>query len=336
MKEAKYFVVIDNTQKKIQCRLCPHNCALTLNQTGKCRARKNIEGKLYSLTYGIASSVAIDPIEKKPLYHFYPGSMILSIGSFGCNFKCGFCQNWEISHVGIEEADYYKEVSPQQLLVYAQRYRDNIGISYTYNEPLINFEFVLETAKLFHQKGYKNVLVTNGFINKEPLLELLPYIDAANIDLKSFNKEFYKKICDGNLDFVLQTIETFFENKKHIELTTLVIPQHNDSEKEIGEIVNYVASLSKNIPLHFSRYYPMYKFEVPATSVNVLKKFYDIARQKLNYVYLGNVPDVEYNSTYCLNCGKVIIRRVGYDVTNCGLKEDTTCKFCGYKNFFVL
>lgn len=327
MKEAKHYIILE--KNKLQCRLCPHNCVLENNEIGKCKARKNINGKLFSLTYGKVSSIAFDPIEKKPLYHFFPGSLILSIGSYGCNFKCGFCQNWEISQVGIEETDYYKEVTPETLLNYARKYKESIGISYTYNEPLINFEFLIETAKLFHNEGLKNVLVTNGFINKQPLKELLPYIDAANIDLKSFNKEFYKKICDGNLNFVLETIEIMFQEKKHIELTTLVIPGYNDSEEEIQQIVNYVSSLSKNIPLHFSRYYPMYKFDTPATDIKLLKKIFETVKEKLHYVYLGNVFNEEYNSTYCPKCKKLLIKRIGYNTQIVGLDKKNLCKFCG-------
>lgn len=330
MKEARYYSVVDEKEKKLQCKLCPHNCLLKNNEIGKCKARKNINGKLYSLTYNIVSSVAVDPIEKKPLYHFYPGSVILSVGSFGCNFKCGFCQNWEISQVGVEEIDFHQEVSPQQLLNYAKKYKGNIGISYTYNEPLINFEFVLETANLFQKEGYKNVLVTNGYINKEPLLELIQYVDAANIDLKSFNKEFYKRICDGNLNFVLQTIELFLKHNKHIELTTLVIPDHNDSIEEIVQIVNYIASLSEDIPFHLSRYYPMYKFSSPPTSVSKLIKLYEVASEKLHYVYLGNVLDEKYNSTYCPKCKNLVIRRIGYNTEVKNLIENR-CTKCGYK-----
>ncbi|MCS7227719.1 MAG: AmmeMemoRadiSam system radical SAM enzyme [Endomicrobia bacterium] len=335
-KEAKYYVIIDEKTKKIQCRLCPHNCLLEEDKIGKCRVRKNIQGKLHSLTYSIVSSIAIDPIEKKPLYHFYPGSVILSVGSFGCNFKCGFCQNWEISQVSVEETSFYQQISPQQLLHYAKKYEGNIGIAYTYNEPLINFEFILETAKLFHKEGYVNVLVTNGYINKEPLLELLPYIDAANIDLKSFNKDFYRKICDGNLNFVLQTIETFLMKNKHIELTTLIIPQHNDSEEEIGQIVGYVAGLSKDIPLHFSKYYPMYKFNIPSTEINKLEIFYTLAKEKLHYVYLGNVLEEKYNSTYCVKCKNVLIKRIGYNIIKLGLQHNGICKFCGCKNYIIM
>lgn len=327
MKEAKYYRIINEEKKVVQCLLCPHCCLLKKDEVGKCSIRKNIDGKLYSLTYGVASSVAVDPIEKKPLYHFYPGRYILSIGSFGCNFKCGFCQNWEISQSSVGEG-YIEKIFAKQLLAISKKYKDNIGISYTYNEPLINFEFVLETAELFHSQGLKNVLVTNGFINKQPLLELLPYIDAANVDLKSFNKEFYKKVCDGNLNFVLQTIEIMVDQKKHLELTTLVIPGYNDTEEEIKQIVDYVASLSKEIPLHFSRYYPNYKFSVPATSVDLLIKFYHLAKEKLDYVYLGNVWDEKYNSTYCPSCGKLLILRVGYDIKIVGL-ENKKCASCG-------
>ncbi|MCX7910543.1 MAG: AmmeMemoRadiSam system radical SAM enzyme [Endomicrobia bacterium] len=331
MKEATHYLVIDQHKNILQCRLCPHNCIIEENKVGKCKARKNINGKLYSLTYGVISSIAFDPIEKKPLYHFYPGSLILSVGSFGCNFKCEFCQNWEISQIENKDIDnFHKEkiITTQQLLQIAKKYKSNIGISYTYNEPLINFEFVLDTAKIFNKEGYKNVLVTNGYINKEPLLELIPYIDAANIDLKSFNENFYKEICGAKLKFVLETIEIFLRHKKHIELTTLVITQANDSIEEITQIVNYVSSLSSEIPLHFSRYFPMYKFSKPSTSVEHLMEIYKLAKQKLKYVYLGNVVYEEYNSTFCPNCNKLLIKRVGYNVEIMGLKN-RVCKYCG-------
>ncbi len=334
MKEAKYYRIINQKEKKLQCNLCPHNCLLEENQTGKCLVRKNINAKLYCLTYNLVSSIAIDPIEKKPLYHFYPGKKILSIGSYGCNFKCGFCQNWEISQTSLEE-NFIQKISSKQLLEIAKRYKDNIGISYTYNEPLINFEFVLETAKIFHQEGYKNVLVTNGFINKEPLLELIHYIDAANIDLKSFNPNFYKQICDGNLNFVLQTIELMFKEKKHIEITTLVIPKNNDSEKEIVDIINYVSNLSKEIPLHFSRYYPMYKFKEETTPIETLLRCYNLAKQKLYNVYLGNILDEKYNSTYCPKCGSILIQRKGYTVNFLNLKNNE-CKNCKEKIKIVI
>ncbi len=334
MKEAKYYIVVDQQKKKVQCRLCPAGCILLHGEFGKCKIRQNIDGKLYTLTYGIVSSIALDPIEKKPLYHFYPGKLILSIGSWGCNFKCGFCQNWSISQVGVEKS-YSQTVTPQILLSYALKEKENIGIAYTYNEPLINIEFIAETAEVFHSKGLKNVLVTNGYILEQPLRDILPYIDAANIDLKSFNEEFYEKVCGGKLKFVLNTIEIMVKNNKHVELTTLVIPGYNDSEKEILDIVNYVASLSKEIPLHFSRYYPNYEFEVQPTPIKTLVKCYDLAKEKLDYVYLGNILDEKYSSTNCPSCGEKLILRIGYDVNIIGLKNDR-CKFCSRKINIVI
>lgn len=327
MKEAEYYINLpQDTQTKVQCRLCPHNCIIKPAELGKCQARKNVDGKLYSLNYGIVSSISFDPVEKKPLYHFFPGKMILSIGSWGCNFKCGFCQNWNISQEGINEK-YAEQVSSRNLLDSALRNKNNIGIAYTYNEPLINIEFIKETAKLFSETGLKNVLVTNGFINQKPLTDLLPFIDAANIDLKSFNADFYKNICDGKLNYVLQTIETMVKNNKHIEITTLIIPGYNDSRKEIEQIIDFIASLSKNIPLHFSRYYPQYKFDVPATSVKTMVEFYNLAKQKLSYVYLGNITDENYNSTFCPTCGKKLISRIGYDIYLKNLNYNK-CKYC--------
>ncbi|MCX7956276.1 MAG: AmmeMemoRadiSam system radical SAM enzyme [Endomicrobia bacterium] len=333
LKEAKFYRILDIKTKKLQCNLCPHNCLLELEKVGRCKTRKNIEGKLYSLTYGIISSISMDPIEKKPLYHYYPGKMILSVGSFGCNFKCGFCQNWEISQ--IEMTDYFyrhKKISPEELVKIALNQKDNIniGIAYTYNEPLINYEFILEIAENIKNKNMKNVIVSNGYINKEPLLELISYIDAANIDLKSFNKDFYSKVCGGNLKVVLNTIEIFLKYNKHIEITTLIIPSCNDSIKEIKQIVDYISSLSVNIPLHFTKYYPMYNFDIIETPTDTLINAYKIAKEKLNYVYIGNILDEEYSSTYCKSCNKKIIERKGYYTKILGLRDNSDiCKFCG-------
>lgn len=331
MKEALYYKFLPK-EKTVQCLLCPHMCILSNDEIGKCLSRKNLDGKLISLDYGNISSISFDPIEKKPLYHFFPTKKILSIGSWGCNFKCGFCQNWEISQQSCSTSD---TISSEQLLLVAKKESKNIGIAYTYNEPLINIEFLLETSKIFHENNLKNVLVTNGYINKKPLLDILPYIDAANIDLKSFNKNFYEKYCDGKLEFVLKTIETFVENNKHIEITTLVIPQYNDSITEIKQIINFVSSLSKDIPLHFSKYYPQYKFSVSPTEENSLITYYKLAKEKLNYVYLGNIMDEKYNSTYCPNCNKKIISRRGYITEIIGLNKNK-CSYCNSEIKIIL
>ncbi len=285
IKEAMYYDIIETD--KVHCYLCPHNCIIKPGMLGACRARKNIGGRLYSLNYGKVTSVALDPIEKKPLYRFYPGSLILSAGTFGCNLKCSFCQNWTIAH---EEADT-RDITPSWLVEQAELLKDrgNIGIAYTYNEPSIWYEFVYETAGLAKKKGLANVLVTNGFISKQPLRELLPFIDAMNIDVKSYTNEFYKNICKANLENVKETVETA-AGACHVEVTTLVIPGLNDSTEEIGEIARWLASISPEIPLHLSRFFPNYKMQDrPPTPKDTLYRARDEARKYLKHVYLGNI-----------------------------------------------
>jgi len=326
MKEALFYREIDAEKKTVQCELCPHNCKLSTGKTGICRCRQNIDGKLTSLSYNTVISVNLDPVEKKPLYHFFPGKKVLSLGTFGCNFRCSFCQNWDISQVDYDKAQL-QQMAPEEALLLNEKYK-SIGIAYTYNEPLINYEWVLETSRLVNKSGYKNVLVTNGFINKEPLMKLLPYIDAANIDVKSFNSGFYKKICSGNLESVLKTVELMVNKGKHVELTYLVIPEHNDFIPEVEAFLGWVNSMNPEIPVHFSRYYPQYRFNEPATPMATLKGIYEIAGKKLKYVYLGNVTESEINSTYCPGCGSVLIKRTGYDTEITGMAEGFKCNKC--------
>lgn len=284
-KKAMYFNKIE--ESKVHCYLCPHNCVIKPGALGVCRARKNIDGELYSMNYGEITSMALDPIEKKPLYRFYPGSMILSIGTFGCNLKCSFCQNWTIAHEDVQTAG----ITPDEAVEKAKELTGmgNIGIAYTYNEPSIWYEFVYETCKLAKSKGLKNVLVTNGFIGKEPLLELLPYVDAMNIDVKAYTAKFYNEICKATLDDVKDTVRTAAE-KCHIELTTLVIPDLNDSIEEIEQLSKWIASISPDITLHLSRYFPNYKLtHIPPTPKNTLLKARDKALEYLKFVYLGNI-----------------------------------------------
>lgn len=284
-KIAMYWNEIE--EKKVHCSLCPHHCIIKPGGIGACRARKNIDGKLYSLNYGKVASIALDPIEKKPLYRFHPGKMILSAGTFGCNLKCSFCQNWSIAHENPEVMD----VSPIQLVLEAERYlnQGNIGIAYTYNEPSIWYEFIYDTSRLAKEKGLSNVMVTNGFISEEPLRALLPYIDAMNIDVKGYTASFYKDICKGTLENVKETVE-IAAGKCHVEITTLVIPELNDAVEEIAEMSRWIASISPEIPLHLSRFFPNYKMQdLPPTPVETLKKAWDKASEYIKYVYLGNV-----------------------------------------------
>lgn len=283
MKEAMYYEKIDN--ERVHCYLCPHHCRISPGKVGICRVRENREGKLYSLNYGKISSAAMDPIEKKPLYHFYPGTSILSVGSFGCNLTCSFCQNWTIAH----QVPHTDEVKPEQLIRVAQEEENCIGIAYTYNEPSIWYEYVFETAQKAKKVDLKNVLVTNGYISQQPLKDILPYIDAMNIDVKGFTKEYYSTICSGTLEDVKKTVEIAAPHC-HIEVTTLVVPDLNDSLEEIGELSRWLSGIDKKIPLHLSRYFPNYKMQdKEPTPVETLTKAREEAEKHLRYVHLGNV-----------------------------------------------
>lgn len=286
MKEALYYQVREKNQ--ILCELCPHSCIIKPGARGFCRVRENRDGVLFSLNYGQVTALALDPIEKKPLYHFLPGSKILSVGTFGCNFHCGFCQNWQIAH----QSTTGEYVTPEKLasLAVEMMPKGSIGIAYTYSEPLMWYEFVLEAAQKVQEAGLKNVLVTNGYIQEEPFRSLLPYIDALNIDVKGFTEEFYQKVVKGKLAPVLKSAETAYQEGKHLELTTLLIPGLNDSEKEIEALVNWIsANLGTEVPVHFSRYFPQYQMDIPPTPIETMYRAREIAGKKLKHVYLGNV-----------------------------------------------
>ncbi|MEA5093413.1 AmmeMemoRadiSam system radical SAM enzyme [Sedimentibacter saalensis] len=273
---------------KITCRTCPHLCSIDEHKVGLCKARSNQEGKIIPINYGLLTSIALDPIEKKPLMRFHPGSKILSVGSFGCNLKCQFCQNHEISMASKEKANA-RYVPPEDLVMAAVDLvsRNNIGIAYTYNEPLVGYEYVRDCAKLAREKGLKNVVVTNGCFLKEPMNEIMPLIDAFNIDLKGFTNEFYKKI-GGDLEIVKNFIALAAESS-HVEVTTLIIPDENDSEEEIENLSKFIAGIDVNMPLHISRFFPCYKMQDKnPTEVEKVYKLADIARKNLNYVYEGN------------------------------------------------
>ncbi|MEM2899500.1 MAG: AmmeMemoRadiSam system radical SAM enzyme [Thermoplasmata archaeon] len=338
LKDALFYEQIgEKDEKKVKCKLCPHNCRIADGRLGICRERANFDGKLKTLSWNKVVSMNVEPIEKKPLYHFYPGSRAYSIGTLGCNLGCSFCQNWEISQLsetGITDAqkmaNYFNEVC---LDISSEKIVENalnekcVSIAYTYTEPLVWYEYVFETAKIARKKGIKNVLVTNGYIEEEPLRELLPYIDAMNIDLKAFDNEFYKKICKGKLEPVLRTIEITNKSKAWIEITNLIVPTLNDSEEMIKNLVSFISSLDKNIPLHFTRYYPAYNLWLEPTNENTLRKAKEIAEDKLNYVYIGNIP-FERVDTRCPNCGNIAIKRIDFSVISCEL-DGNRCKSCG-------
>ena len=330
MKPALYSEKL--TENKVQCRLCPHDCKINDGKTGICLVRKNINGELFSENYSKVCSIAFDPIEKKPLYHFYPGSIILSVGSVGCNLKCKFCQNWEISQTSVSNYPYLKDYSTSEILNIALENKQNTGIAYTYNEPIVWYEFMLDIAKQAKNNKLKNVMVTNGFINKEPLKEIINYMDAFSIDLKAFTEEFYKKYTSSKLEPVKETIKFIKESGKHLELTNLVITDLNDDEQTFSKMVDWISGeIGKNTVLHISRYYPTYKMNNPATSKSTLLKLYKIAKKKLNYVYLGNIRTGEGQNTFCEYCGNLIVTREGYFTDKKGLDDEGCCVYCKQK-----
>lgn len=328
MKQALFWETINDN--KIECRLCPHGCIITEGKTGVCRVRRNDHGKLISPFFGKVSSYALDPTEKKPLYHFYPGSYLLSVGTLGCNFKCVFCQNWQISQGHADTADISPKAAVNMVKVIRQRHNSCIGIAYTYSEPLVWYEYVLETCRLAKEHNLVNVLVTNGYINEEPLSELLPLVDAMNIDLKSFRPDYYSRMCKAKLEPVLETIKTVHGSGCHLEITTLVVPGMNDSEREITELVDFISDIDPEIPLHLSRYFPNYQLDIPSTPVEVLVRLSDIAKSRLKYVYVGNVPDPAASNTFCPRCGFTVISRSGMGVEATSL-IDNKCSNCGAK-----
>ncbi len=273
---------------KTVCRICPHHCAIEEGRRGLCRAREARDGEVICANYGQVTSLALDPIEKKPLRRFHPGSTILSVGSYGCNLRCPFCQNCDIAQSDGSKLTL-ERITPEELIdtAVSLQSRGNIGVAYTYNEPLVGYEFVLDCAKLAHERGLVNVVVTNGYICAKPLQELLPYIDAMNIDLKGFTERFYHKL-GGDLETVRQTI-ALAAKSCHVEVTTLVIPGENDSEEEMRELVKWLASVNKDIPLHISRFFPRYQMlDKPATPVDTIYKLAKIAHEHVSYVYTGN------------------------------------------------
>lgn len=319
MKEALFYEKIAGG--KVKCHLCPHECVISDGKRGICRIRENRGGGLIALTFERPASLQMDPIEKKPLYHFHPGSQILSVGTSGCNLSCAYCQNWSL----VESEIPTSILPPDDLPKLALKY-DSIGIAYTYNEPLIWYEYLIEAGSKVKNAGLYNVLVTNGFINPEPLDKILPLIDAMNIDLKSIRDLFYKKNCKGMVDPVKDTIRRSNESCL-VEVTNLVIPDENDSKQDIAELVNFIADVNPDIPLHFSRYFPHRSFPSPPTPPEKLIEAYEIAIEKLNYVYIGNiVSDVGQNSL-CPNCGETLVERLGYSTHVTGLSGNR-CRKC--------
>ena len=301
MHEAKYYEQLSDG--RVHCELCPHQCIIPNEAYGKCQVRFNNKGTLVAEAYGFITSASFDPIEKKPLYHFMPGGSVFSIGSKGCNFKCDFCQNAHIS-LGNPTGDI---TNTEKLLEVMASREDNIGIAFTYNEPMVGFEFMLDMAKEAKAKGYKTVCISNGYIMPDPLSDLLDYIDAFNIDLKAFNDRFYHQICRAERAPVMESIKRIAK-LAHLEVTLLLIEGENDSPEELEAMFAWLKDISPNIPLHITRYFPHHELKKPATDLSALMKAEAIAKKYMNYVYIGNVGEVD-RSTYCHNCGAKLVER---------------------------
>lgn len=323
MKRAIYWHTDEDTGR-VRCDLCPHRCLIREGHDGLCRARGVRAGALAALGYGIVSSLQVDPIEKKPLYHFFPGRSILSVGGWGCNFRCKFCQNWTISQQAPPAGG--RSCTPEAIVEAAA---DSIGIAYTYNEPFVAYEFVNDVVALAREHGLKNVMITNGYINPEPAAELLPGVDALNIDIKSMDPEFYTSQCGGKQDAVLQFAAQAHAMGCHVELTNLVIPSLNDSPDLFRRLADWICeSLAPSVPLHLSAYRPCYELDIPATTREILLTAYEICTQSLDHVYLGNVLSNRGCDTTCPGCRARLIERRGFRARVTGLR-DGTCASCG-------
>lgn len=311
MKKATLYKKLKD--KKLKCLACSHYCQIGEGKTGICGIRQNVGGDLYLTLYGKHSGIQIDPIEKKPFFHFLPGESVFSIGTIGCNFRCGFCQNAWMSQPTrdnkIPVPELY-DLAPEEIVKECLKRKIKI-IAYTYNEPSIAFEYCYDTAKLAHEKGIKNVFVSNGYASKEAIEKIAPYLDAINVDLKAFSKDFYQKTCGGKLSVVLNNIKNYFEKGIWLEITTLVIPGQNDSNEELTKIARFIASVSPDIPWHISRFHPDYEMmDGKVTSENTLERSYDIGREAgLKYIYVGNTSNQKMESTYCPKCGALLIER---------------------------
>jgi len=326
MLEARYYIKRDNN--RVVCGLCPHECTISDGKRGICGVRENQGGTLYALTYERVASAQMDPIEKKPLYHFYPGSQILSLGSVGCNFSCGFCQNWSLVTSPVPGT----ECTASDVVELARKY-SSIGVAYTYNEPFIWYEFLMDAGRAVKEAGFSNVLVTNGFVNPEPLSEIIPIIDAMNIDLKAMNDEFYRTHCGGSLEPVLDTIRAASESCL-VEVTNLVIPGYNDADEDFRKLADFIAETNPDIPLHLSRYFPHRSFSASPTPEETMMRALSVVREKLNYVYVGNMRSDKGQDSLCPHCESVLVRRSGYVTRSVGLTE-SRCSSCGADVHFI-
>lgn len=325
--EALFYEKIED---RLRCTLCPHHCSIAPGETGICKVRRNENGKLMAGTWGKLSALNFDPIEKKPLYHYHPGRIILSLGSAGCNMKCRCCQNWQISQASAAEFSFSHTLIPMEVIKLATSRSENIGVAYTYNEPTVWFEYMNDIARLVRFEGLKNVMVSNGYINEDPLVELMHYMDAFNIDLKGFSEDFYRKFTGASLAPVLDTLKLIRKAGRHLEITCLIIPGMNDDPGTFREMILWIErELGAKTVLHLSRYHPTYKLDTESTPARKLEELYRIAIEKLSYVYVGNIQIRDYQDTRCSKCGVTVIRRMGYQVELKKLTGQGMCSQCG-------
>ncbi|NIS68703.1 MAG: AmmeMemoRadiSam system radical SAM enzyme [Proteobacteria bacterium] len=327
LKLSPYFISLGSGE--IQCELCPKRCKVPRGKRGLCRVRENREGKYYSLVYGNPCAVHLDPIERNPFFHVLPGTRSLSVATAGCNFSCKFCQTWEISQASPE--DVYSYETPPETVVNRAKQMIARSVAYTFVEPVIFYEYMVEIGSCAKEAGILSLIHSNGFINPDPLKELSAVLDAANIDLKAFTEEFYKDLCGGELSPVLRTLKTLKQENIHVEITNLIVPTKNDDMSVIREMCLWVSrELGGDTPLHFSRFYPLYKLKnLPPTPVSTLEEARAVALSAgLNYVYIGNVPGHEGENTFCPRCKKMLIQRTGFMIGEVHLKGGH-CRYCG-------
>lgn len=314
----------------VQCLLCPRECLMDPGASGVCRGRSNRGGSLVLNNYARVTSAAIDPIEKKPLYHFHPGSSILSLGTFGCNLNCAFCQNWHISDPRNPDSLGLRHLPPEAVLPMVKRHSGGgcVGVAYTYSEPVVWYEYVRDTSELVSDAGFVNVLVTNAHLNERPWTQLLRHIDACNIDVKGFDPDFLQRVCGGDLSVVVRNVELAYEAGVHVEVTTLLVPDGTDDPDDLSKLSEWLAGVDEDIPLHLSRYYPHHRMQRPPTTMETMLRAREIAREKLNHVYLGNILAPGASDTLCPECNSMIVKRSGYRVRVNGLDGDR-CAACG-------
>lgn len=324
--EARYYEKLPD--REIKCTLCPRYCHLGDKERGYCGVRENDGGTYYTLVYGKVCAVNVDPIEKKPFFHFYPGTLAFSLATAGCNVNCKFCQNWQISQVRPEQVEAFD--LPPEAVGPAAKNNNCLSIAYTYTEPVVFFEYMVDSSVASKKLGLKNVVVTGGHINPEPLEELIKVVDAIKVDLKSFSESFYREYVRGELKPVLEAIKLIHQRKRWLEIVYLVIPTLNDQEAMIRQLCRWLLKeVGPDVPVHFSRFHPMYLLKnLPPTPISTLEKLHAIAREEgLRYVYIGNVPGHKAESTYCHSCGQMIIERIGYQIGRIELRQGR-CRFC--------